>query len=71
MKTLTVVSPVTNTLAAVVSKLKVFIIQSAKDSLKRISDQSTRQNRDSSVSVQSRKVSSEVRVPEQYSDSYS
>jgi hypothetical protein len=56
MKNLRVVSPVTNTLAAVVLRQKVLCIQSAKDSLKAM-DEGV-QDRDSSVPVQSRSYSS-------------
>jgi hypothetical protein len=38
MKILTTVSPVTNTIAAVVSKWKVFCVQTAKDFLKGLTD---------------------------------
>jgi hypothetical protein len=65
MKTLTTVSPVTNKLAAVVSR-QVFFIQSAKVPLKRITNSSVPvQKRDSSIPAQSRTDSSEVTVPEQ------
>jgi hypothetical protein len=66
MKTLTVVLPVTNTLAAVVSKWKVFCIQSEKDSYKRIDDGVQ------TVQFQSRTESvQKLHFKNSYSDSYS